>query len=715
MTRLNKTSIAIAFSGLLALGSSCSSDDNNQDCQGDKCDDPNGVANAVCQREAARLCQEEVGKAGNGGIATELRKCAEDAFKACRDEVAFTAHCDIRRDDSLGCSSTSVAHSFVPGALRWAAQDVNCVSSGSDINLISCKEPTLGGDDNNPDNRGRTRDSINEGRFDNKDGFSQVESQASTRDDRGQEYTEYFAVVQMPKGDGTAKEARVIGRVEGDPNHNIEFTEDELFELADDQDGDAVFGSCVFTTWHTDNPRPLEVEQNLPTADASRRAAYLGKDYGLAMNAESMRMRIGINGNNAAADLVDNCGTGLAGLSSLEGAQLQPKARLSVNHEDTFERGCMRTYELFTTEWRRSDPSICTVPMRMQECGCGLQLDIDGEKLTVPVGLGVDTFTGRTRTWTALSKLLVPDNRAGDQSDIYDQLSFVAKQAGKDKVAGALTALSEQGSTDSRFYLRGFVIGGWDDINTGKALIGENLTGTAYQIPAEKCTSVGGTPKEGACEVSTWGTNFTTEALQAPEGCQYVQIAKKGCLFAAEGEDCSNANGGMGEHGRNVLSCDITFNKLTQVMSTVGLNPEDAFKDMKSFCQAAYGDKTVVHIPYQAAHIPSAQIVCEPPEGMEEACGFAAANPATMIETSANDNGVCEDGNDVVSRSRLPDPVLDASDEETEENRRRSECSVVCSKGQACGDSCIAADATCDVPAGQGSACQGKPSKLSER
>ncbi len=711
MSKLTKTTIALAFSGLLASGTACSSDSTGGDtCVGDKCDDPNGVANAVCQREAARLCQEELGKAG-ASIGSALKACADEAFKACRDEVAFTAHCDVRRDDALGCSSTSVAHSFIPGALRWAAQDVNCVSSGSEINLISCKEPTLGvGGDNGADERGRTRDEINDGRFDDEAGFSASPS-ASTVDDRGQEYTEYFAVVQMPPVDGTASAPRVIGRVNGDPDHNIDFSEEQLEEIAFDHDGDGVFGSCVFSSWHTDNDRDLEIAGNFPASQQDVRAAWIGDEYGLEMNARNLRMRIGINGNNAAADLVDNCGSALAGLSGSEGALLRPQARLSVNHQDTFERGCMRTYELFTTEWRRSDPTICTVPMRMEECGCGLKLDIDGESLTVPVGTGVQAGQ---RTWTVLSKLLVPDPSGVNQSGVFSQLASDASGAGKEKIAAALEGLALQGQGDGRFYMRGFVYGSWDDVNTGKALIGENLTGTAYQIDAETCTSVGGTATaEGACEVSTWGTNFTTEAMTAPEGCKYVQIAKKGCLFAAEGEDCSNANGGMGEHGRNVLSCDITFNKMTQVLGTAGLNPEDGFKDMKSFCQAAYGDLTVVHIPYQAAHIPSASIVCEPPEGMEAACGFAAANPATLIETNADGGNACAGGDDVISRSKLPDALLDRSNEETEESQRRSECAVVCSKGQACGDSCISMDSECTKPVG--SACQGQASNLSAR
>lgn len=711
MATLNKTTIAIAFSGLLAVGSACSSDSGKTpDCVGDNCDDPNGVANAVCQKEAARICQEELGKAG-ASIGASLKQCADDAFKACRDEVAFTAHCDVRRDDALGCSSTSVAHSFVPGALRWAAQDVNCVSSGSDINLISCKEPTLGvGGDTGADERGRTRDEINDGRFDNESGFAPA-TQVSTVDDRGQEYTEYFAVVQMPPVDGTQSEPRIIGRVNGDPNHNIDFTEDQLEEIAFDHDGDGVFGSCVFSSWHTDNNRPLEIGGNLPAPGQDVRAEWINTEYGLEMNAQNLRMRIGINGNNAAADLVDNCGSALAGLSSSEGARLSPGARLSVNHEDTFERGCMRTYELFTTEWRRSDPTICTVPMRMEECGCGLKIDVDDESLTVPVGAGVDAGE---RTWTVLSKLLVPDPDGANQAGVFSQLASVADGAGKPKVASALEGLATQGAGAGRFYMRGFVYGSWDDVNTGTALIGENLSGAAYQIDEAKCTSLGGTPTvEGACEVATWGTKFTTEALSAPEGCKYIQIAKKGCLFAAEGEDCSEANGGMGEHGRNVLSCDITFNKMTQVLGTAGLNPEDGFKDMKSFCQAAYGDLTVVHIPYQAAHIPSASIVCEPPAGMEAACGFATENPATMVETNASGGNVCAGGDEVITRGLLPDAVLDRSNEETEESRRRTECSVVCSKGQACGDRCIAAEAVCDEPAG--SACQGNASDLSAR
>jgi hypothetical protein len=38
----------------------------------------------------------------------------------------------------------------------------------------------------------------------------------------------------------------------------------------------------------------------------------------------------------------------------------------------------MKTYGLFQTEWRRSDPTVCTAATRLAECGCGV--DTDGDK-----------------------------------------------------------------------------------------------------------------------------------------------------------------------------------------------------------------------------------------------------------------------------------------------------------------------------------------------
>jgi hypothetical protein len=35
-----------------------------------------------------------------------------------------------------------------------------------------------------------------------------------------------------------------------------------------------------------------------------------------------------------------------------------------------FMRGCLLSYTNFRTEWRKSDPTICTAALRLKECGC---------------------------------------------------------------------------------------------------------------------------------------------------------------------------------------------------------------------------------------------------------------------------------------------------------------------------------------------------------
>lgn len=758
MNNFKKTTFkAVAFAGLLSLGAACGLVGDDPNCEDGQCEDPNGLANAVCQREAASLCEKIIGgqenvtaQSANENVFTSMRECAAQSFQACRDEVAYTGHCKARRKDSLKCESESIGTSYVPGALRWAAQDVNCVTTGSPVDVLNCSAPKVEWPDTDTteNGRGRGRAELVNGRFDERSSFDEREDAnddlangAGGKDDRGQEYTEYFAVLQLPPKEENleAGPPQVIGLV-GSVNEPIDFTRefsdddpsddltdhqmDQLLTVAE-ENPEQSFGSCVFTSWHQDNLRPLEVNGALPVPN-NPVSWFQGDAYDLNITPGVFQMKIGINSNNAAADLVDNCTVAVKGMDFETAENLPRPARLSRNLDDTFDRGCMRTYELFTTEWRRSDPTICTAPMKLSECGCNLEVTVAGETVPVPVDAKLFLDDDRDQGWAAISKILVPS--LGDsQTDFYEALAAVAPAGA---VQNALFSFADR-RNEEQFYLRGFPLGAWNDSdqNAQRVALGERLTGTPYQMSKSQCEAQGGsyddTGSLSKCMVDTWGTKFASEALSAPPGCRYVQIAQTGSAFAENG---SSINGGLGEHGRNIMVCDINFNALERVMANQG-GAERAFLDMKSFCQLAYADQVVVHIPYQDRHIPEAKLACSPPEGMEAECALAADQvgvPASIVQTSVENAGVCDGAvpgekheADVIVREPLPDVVLEDEKrrvdeaDQTEEVRRGQECKVVCVKGDPCGDGCIKAGGQCSKEPGV--ACKGGETKLEDR
>ena len=251
-----------------------------------------------------------------------------DCVKDCRDEAALN-HCKARRSDAID----SAQKAFVPDAIRWACSDVEGVNTNN-------------------------------------------------RDDRGQEYCEYYAVVQPPpkaEGETALPEAVTLGRNLGSGRPttppSLELTEDQIFALEDNPD--AVVGACVFTSWHSD------ISERLPVCDAPEGCPELAADtgaklppwsadagLGINLTEDMMKMKGSINSNGAAADLFEKCLT-------------EPPAGDPANAEDPLHdeyiRGCWKSYELFKTEWRRSDPSVCAAGVRLAECGCGVDSDGDGQ------------------------------------------------------------------------------------------------------------------------------------------------------------------------------------------------------------------------------------------------------------------------------------------------------------------------------------------------
>ena len=309
-----------------------------------------------------------------GGDAVEVcaKQCEESddgmsCLLDCMHEQAI-GHCEARRDDNL----KGAQRGLVRDAIRWAAADVAGVNQN-------------GGDD------------------------------------RGQEYTEYFAVVQPPpKTEGGAMVPPVMvgkntGQSETDGStattvQGIELSEDQIFWLEDHPQ--AVVGQCVFTSWHSDVPGPLcGRDTGCPDIKAFPAEAghpYCEQNEGYCDNAPGwsldathqvgrwsrdqqgqwqfnqvteplFRMVIGFNSNFAASALVADCGV-------VPEDVFAPEDII----EDDFVRGCMLTgpnvdgtpvkgsITGFGTEWRRSDSAICAATMRLHECGCGVDTDGDG-------------------------------------------------------------------------------------------------------------------------------------------------------------------------------------------------------------------------------------------------------------------------------------------------------------------------------------------------
>jgi hypothetical protein len=166
-----------------------------------------------------------------------------------------------------------------------------------------------------------------------------------TAADRGQEYCEYFAVVQPPaEPGGAAGEPQVLGRNLGDSSAAgttptaATLTGAERARLEDD--AATVVGQCVFTTWNSDIDRPVSAE---PVA-------------GLPVTARDFRMKFEVNSADAAQILVSDCAVTDAG-----------------NEIDDFTRACMLNEELNGTAFRKSDSTVCSASMRLAECGCALR------------------------------------------------------------------------------------------------------------------------------------------------------------------------------------------------------------------------------------------------------------------------------------------------------------------------------------------------------
>ena len=205
-----------------------------------------------------------------------------------------------------------------------------------------------------------------------------VTANGSTNDDRGQEYCEYFALVQPPGGetvdlgrplDGQGKVTKLAVCAPGESGGECRttLTDDQQASLEDNPS--AVVGKCMFTSWHADVTKPVPV---CPGDKCGADGAVLGFPFTRA----NFGMKVGFNSNSAAIDLIEKC------------FPLAADKRVSVNWsnpddpgQNPYYRGCMGTNKLFGTEWRRSDPTICAGINRMAECGCSAPGVTNGTQL----------------------------------------------------------------------------------------------------------------------------------------------------------------------------------------------------------------------------------------------------------------------------------------------------------------------------------------------
>jgi hypothetical protein len=255
-------------------------------------------------------------------------KCGSDSqcITECRDAAALD-HCEARKSDAID----SAQKGFTKDNIRWACADVEGVNTNG-------------------------------------------------RDDRGQEYCEYYAAIQLPPEaeGGTLPSLVTTGRARANQAPTplgLELSEDQIFALEDEPD--AVVGQCVFTSWHSD------IEETLPVCNGNEATCpklalaegtqlpswYERNDLDLMVNKTMMKMKGSINSNGAASDLFEKCMT-----EPPSGDPSNPEDPMN----DNYIRGCMKAYSLFGTEWRRSDPSVCAAGVRLAECGCGVDVDGDG-------------------------------------------------------------------------------------------------------------------------------------------------------------------------------------------------------------------------------------------------------------------------------------------------------------------------------------------------
>ncbi|MBX3162799.1 MAG: hypothetical protein KF773_42950 [Deltaproteobacteria bacterium] len=259
---------------------------------------------------------------------------------------------------------------------------------------------------------------------------SGVTADSNTEDDRGQEYCEYFTMLHTdgipeivmneqgpvfcdastPCATGTCNTeifscvtgssvntntpAAILGKNLDSGSNKVtpldpRLSTGQLEWMA--QNPTQKVGECVFTSWHQDIDRPLKGTDKIGGYGLTARAS----------NGEPLfRMGGSVNSNGAAQALLNDC---LA-------AGKKPK-------NDGFLRGCnlcgVLAKDGLCVPWRKSDPSVCTMAMRVAECGCSVNVkDEAGASRKLDLAKEADLEVAR--------ELFVPHSRRGFTLGTWD-------------------------------------------------------------------------------------------------------------------------------------------------------------------------------------------------------------------------------------------------------------------------------------------------------
>lgn len=337
------------------------------------------VASPLALAAALSACGSD---GGGGGSADDGSTPGGGKFDSPSDAPEYCAEvaCGDRLADAMSRDFT------LKDAIRWQCGDVPGVTGpGESVDCGSFTEGVRSGEMDRAlqchNNSSCMIDDVSAWQGGNFDQTSCVARPAGGGDDRGQEYCEYFAIIDGAKinpdaGEGAFTEAQVLGRTTDKANGApYEFDIDQLSGeqlawLADEEDPDAVVGACVFTSWHWDvseasrNPEP----QNI---------------HGVDVNYANFRMFGRFNSNGAANKLVFDGLAGITAATSDRQATGQPAAA------HPYWAACMGMTDCPSTqsgcgggvEWRVSDPTIATVGAVLGQCGCFAELP-DGTKVT---------------------------------------------------------------------------------------------------------------------------------------------------------------------------------------------------------------------------------------------------------------------------------------------------------------------------------------------
>jgi hypothetical protein len=254
-----------------------------------------------------------------------------------------------------------------------------------------------------------------------------VTADSNTKDDRGQEYCEYFGMLHTdgipeiimneqgpvfcdestPCAQGTcntsifscvtadrvdtSQPADILGK-NIDPRDKVtaldpKLTAGQVEWLA--QNPNEKVGECVFTSWHRD----IEAQ---PTSSEKLGGYSLTAKSPGASSVPLFRMEVQFNSNGAAQTLVGDC--------------LQPG---DDEIKDTFMRGCTMCGGTNCVPWRKSDPSVCNMAMRVAECGCEVSIkDATGGERKLDLTASKDVELAK--------ELFVPTGRRGFTLGTWD-------------------------------------------------------------------------------------------------------------------------------------------------------------------------------------------------------------------------------------------------------------------------------------------------------